>query len=148
MNALYSDGDMTGDLGQFGHLILLHGIYEDTFRSKGHFTRQLSPASSPVILTKGKNGVNPCITQQQRSPLECVEVMNRIASARFSRTSGIELPSMFHFAMARVVLLAPYDGIQSLAKSISLQQPRHPIAHSNASNSEQEVLNWAQQEEV
>lgn len=137
MNALYSDSNMTGDLCQFGHLILLHGVYEDTFRTKGYFTGQISPIAPPILLAEGKIDGLPSKIQQQSS-LAYVEAMNRIAIARINESGGIYTPSMFHLQW-----LAQYywfhSSIQTLANSIAFPQSR---------DIEQEVSRWAQQDEV
>ncbi|KAH6653194.1 hypothetical protein BKA67DRAFT_647148 [Truncatella angustata] len=141
MNVLHLNGEMTGDLGDFGQLILLHGIYEDTIRSRNNF----SPTRSSLILSaKTKREAARSIASQHRTSLEYVEMMNRAAMNDLYQT-GIEPTSVLHLAIARIVLLVPYDSIQMLAKSVASQQPGRMNLPDNAIQAEQAVLHWAQQ---
>ncbi|KAH8196758.1 hypothetical protein TruAng_009077 [Truncatella angustata] len=144
MNVLHLNGEMTGDLGDFGQLILLHGIYEDTIRSRNNF----SPTRSSLILSaKTKREAARSIASQHRTSLEYVEMMNRAAMNDLYQT-GIEPTSVLHLAIARIVLLVPYDSIQMLAKSVASQQPGRMNLPDNAIQAEQAVLHWAQQADL
>ncbi|KAK9771624.1 hypothetical protein SCAR479_11695 [Seiridium cardinale] len=149
VGALYCNRDLPSDLGDFGNLILLHGIYEETFRAKGYCTRQMSPtASSSISMTKNRNEEqNSSTMPQRRSSLECVEAMNRAAVATVHEAGGVEHSTVFHLAVARVVLLAPYDSIQTLAKLTISQHPQHTNLRSDLISAEQVVIQWAQQDE-
>jgi hypothetical protein len=152
VTTLYSFGVVKGDLGDFGHLILLHATYEEAFRSRGYFTRQTSPHSSSASHAIGGENTEGANNSQQRTPLKCVQVCNRAITAHISRAGGEKSLLILHLAMAHVVLLVPYNSIRTLVKSIIKSTSPHATWHTSprrdAASAEQEVLDWAQKDEV
>ena len=89
----------------------------------------------------------------RNASLDCVDVLHWAANATIAQLSGAEHSTVFHLHMSRVVLLAPYDSIQTLALSIAALARNRPTglhipSREEGKEAEQEVLHWAQRDEV
>lgn len=165
VTVLFLEKKVKKDIGQFSSLLLLHGIYEEIKRVQSYLDRPLSswvpslwlhPGSSPA--ESGHGSSPPSDTKAnlavwRNAALDCVDVLHWAANGTIASAAGVEHPTVLHLHLSRVVLLVPYKSIQTLAKSISTLTAGRSTAWSRAEReealrAEQEVVRWAQQDEV
>jgi hypothetical protein len=115
VNTMFLGSEVHADLGDFGRTILLYGLCEEAARAREFFARTLSPHSGQFFL---RNDGHPRL-KSEANALNYVEVLHREETASITRAGSIESPIVLHLHMARLVLLAPYGSIQTLAESIA-----------------------------
>jgi hypothetical protein len=59
------------------------------------------------------------VASWRNASLDCVDVLHWSANGTIARLSGSEHPTVFHLHMSRLVLLAPHESVQVLARSIA-----------------------------
>ncbi|KAH8204431.1 hypothetical protein TruAng_001347 [Truncatella angustata] len=163
VNMLFIEKEMKNDMGGFETLIVLHGIYQEIYRVRSYHERSLASwvpsirwaSQSPPEVhhqsdLESRSAAN--ISNWRNAALDCVDVLHWAANATIAKAAGVEHPNVFHLHFARVVLLAPYQCIQTLATSIAcLRQgalsKENMVSREEAATAEREVLRWAQQDE-
>lgn len=160
MNSLFLNKELKNDTGGFGSLILLHGIYQEVSKVREYHARALSswvPSLQRISQSPSdsrdldiQNAAN--ISNWRNAALDCVDVLHWAANSTIAKAAGVEHPTVLHLHFARVVLLAPYHSIHTLARSIINLKPdsisaNRFISKDEASAAEQDVLRWAQQDE-
>ncbi|KAH8897923.1 hypothetical protein GQ53DRAFT_637340 [Thozetella sp. PMI_491] len=165
VRTLFVEKKVAPNIGEFGRILLLHGVYQELYHVKTYLDRPLSAWIPSAQKKHSENGgaaetplqslqqpPNPSLASWRNASLDCVDVLHWAANGTIARFSGSEHPTVFHLHMSRIVLLAPYEAIQTLARSIaSLAQPRieglqYPTRE-QASTAELEILQWAQRDE-
>ncbi|KAM0817221.1 hypothetical protein AB5N19_03026 [Seiridium cardinale] len=163
VNSLFVDKELKSDTGGLASLLILHGVYQEILKVKGYHARSLSswvpsmqwPSQSPsdshdLRASESEGAFN--ISNWRNAALDCVDILHWSANATIAKAAGIEHPNVLHLHFARVVLLAPYQSIQILARSIiePETQPRsddRPTSRDEVALAEQDILRWAQQDE-
>ncbi|KAK6083912.1 hypothetical protein SCUP515_01608 [Seiridium cupressi] len=163
VNSLFIDKVLKSDTGGLASLLILHGIYQEILKVKGYHARSLSswvpsmqwPSQSPpnshdLRASESEGAFN--ISNWRNAALDCVDILHWSANATIAKAAGIEHPNVLHLHFARVVLLAPYQSIQTLARSIveTYTQPRSNdrlTSRDEVALAEQDILRWAQQDE-
>lgn len=156
------------ELGQFGRLILLHGVFREIFQLKDCFARPLgnwfpsiqqqtpahddqTPSGPPVSDRGGRSLLN----SWRNAGLDCVDVLHWAANGTIALQAGAEHPFVLHLHLSRTILLAPFDQFQVLAHSVikfALAQKNTSTtldaAHrQTAVDAEREILEWAQRDQ-
>ncbi|KAK6079558.1 hypothetical protein SCUP234_05727 [Seiridium cupressi] len=163
VSSLFIDKVLKSDTGGLASLLILHGIYQEILKVKGYHARSLSswvpsmqwPSQSPpnshdLRASESEGAFN--ISNWRNAALDCVDILHWSANATIAKAAGIEHPNVLHLHFARVVLLAPYQSIQTLARSIveTYTQPRSNdrlTSRDEVALAEQDILRWAQQDE-
>ncbi|OCL02292.1 hypothetical protein AOQ84DRAFT_393059 [Glonium stellatum] len=171
LQQIYVEGKVKLDIGEFSRVLLLHGIYQETWEVGRYFRRPLcfwqSSAGRPQIA--GPNDATsiqalsefgrsrwlpeiPTYSSWRNAACDCVDVLHWAANGTIAQLNGAEHPTVFHLHFARTVLLVPYDKIRALAASIALQtqtvsKAPSMVNGSDISEAEHDVLQWAQRDE-
>ena len=92
----------------------------------------------------------PTYSAWRNTALDCVDVLHWAANGMIAQLSGAEHPTVSHLHLSRVILLVPYREIVTLALfSISSAPTAWKCPNrEEAVAAEEEVLRWAQQDEV
>lgn len=164
ISSLFIDKELKHELGGFESLLVLHGIYQEIFKVKDYHARPLSSWVPSLQWTLAspkdvhdqealelQNASN--ISNWRNAALDCVDVLHWAANAIIAKAAGVEHPNVLHLHFARVVLLAPYKSIQTLAKSIMSLKSGSPAncfvgSRDEVAAAEQDILRWAQQDEA
>lgn len=153
------------DLGQFGRVILLHGVYREIFQLKSCFASPLgdwvpsiqqaaaddndSPASPSVSDGGGRSLLN----SWRNAALDCVDVLHWAANGTIALQAGAEHPTVLHLHLSRTVLLAPFDRFQTLADSVvlfaqySTSRALDVASRRKVVDAERDILEWAQRDQ-
>ncbi|CAG9995417.1 unnamed protein product [Clonostachys byssicola] len=156
------------DLGEFGRILLLHGVYHEIYQVKAYFQRPLSNwiptaqhepsvsnlASSPSSSSE-LSGSHQWLSETatfsawRSAALDCVDELHWWANGVIAIQSGTEHPTVHHLHFSRVVLLVPVKEILVLLLSITkdagdVSQQTTPA---NVYMAEQEVIRWAHRDE-
>ncbi|CAG9940364.1 unnamed protein product [Clonostachys rosea f. rosea IK726] len=156
------------DLGEFGRILLLHGVYHEIFQVKAYFQRPLSNwiptaqqepsvsnlASSPSSSSE-LSGSHQWLSETatfaawRSAALDCVDELHWWANGVIAIQSGTEHPTVHHLHFSRVVLLVPVKEILVLLMSITKDAGdiSHQTTPANVYMAEQEVIRWAHRDE-
>ncbi|KAL1874418.1 hypothetical protein VTK73DRAFT_295 [Phialemonium thermophilum] len=165
VHTLFLSRQMKADLGEYSNLLLLHGVYQEIFKVKDFFSRELSTWTPSVPQMGNGSGAAPETTSglalQRHSPFEkwrsaamdCVDVLHWAANGVVAKLQGAEHATVLHLQFSRVVLWSPYEKVQELAAylaSLTESPGRHAgevPSVEGAIQAESEVLQWAQMDE-
>ncbi|KAL1893346.1 hypothetical protein Sste5346_006524 [Sporothrix stenoceras] len=162
------------DIGEFSRIILLHGVYQEIWQVKRYFDRPLSnwmvsapedppsrhgasSASSSMDTASDRQLVTtegPTYSSWRNAACDCVDVLHWAANGMIAQLSGSEHSTVFHLHFSRVVLLTPFEHIQTLARylaSIGNSQYQPDLGslptRSQGLAAERAIIEWAQQDE-
>lgn len=162
VHQIFVDKQVKLDLGEFGRILLLHGVYREISQAKEYLGRTLANWIPSVQQTAGKRSArgdlstnSPPSSQTtfsnwRNAALDCVDVLHWAANGTIAQLAGAEHPTVLHLHFSRVVLLTPYDKIVALARSIASSSQNAPGTSSQEEtlNAERQIINWAQRDEV
>lgn len=163
VHKLFVDRQMKADLGEYSNLLLLHGVFRHIFRIRDDSKRTLytwDPSAQKLSSDDidDDDGSNPspiqrdALTKWQSAAMDCVDVLHWSANSTIGQLSGAEHATVFHLQFSRVVLCSPYERLRVIAEYLgSLTQGRQGGSRwtiEDAVKAENEVLQWAQQDEV
>jgi hypothetical protein len=163
VNALFIDKELKNNSSALGSLIILHGVYQEVLRVKCYHTRPLSswvpsfqwsqspPESHDHSTSNSQNAAT--ISNWRNAALDAVDRIHWSANELIAKAAGVEPFLVGHLHFARVVLLAPYQSIETLAHSLARFQPDtvpelQAISREKAAAAEEDIVRWAQQDEV
>ena len=160
---LFVNKHVQSNLGEFSHIILLHGIYQEISRINSFSNR---PLSSWVPCAGGRRKdeevIQSCnreaeqkgtLSSWRNAALDCVDVLHWDANATIAKLAGAEHPAVLHLHFSRVVLLTPHESIRTLSQLL-VRIAQSPDATSAAAlqmdyvEAGKEVIHWAQRDEV
>lgn len=164
------------DLGEFSRIILLHGVYQEIWQVKRYFDRPLSnwmvsapedppsrhgaSSTSSTMDTASDRHLattseGPTYSSWRNAACDCVDVLHWAANGMIAQLSGSEHSTVFHLHFSRVVLLTPFEHIQTLARYLaSIGDPKYKSdqgqlpTRSQGLAAERATIEWAQQDEV
>lgn len=174
---VFQDKEVKPDIGEFGRIILLHGVYHELYQVRAYFQRpmsmwvpdsasqqQLQPQQYQQTLVSEVDETSPESNQSapwlsetrvfaawRNASLDCVDVLHWWANGVIALQSGMEHPTVFHLHFSRTVLLVPVKEIMLLITSITNQQSSYgheQAAPSAVLEAEKEVIRWAHRDEV
>lgn len=174
ISQIFQQKQVRAEIGEFGRILLLHGVYHELHRVRLYFQRPMSvwtpgsalphhdqPATGADIseAVPGEVGPDsppwlsetPVFAAWRNAALDCVDVLHWWANGIIALQSGIEHPTVFHLHFSRTVLLVPVQEIVLLVTSITNLECSYE--HQEASpntllEAEKEVIRWAHQDEV
>lgn len=157
-NTLFREKQVSRDLGELAHLVLLHQVYREIDQVSQYQRRQLFtwiPRPDYQNNTSAENdGDGTSLVRNFRNAaLDCVDVLHWAAMAKVASLSGAEHPMVLHLHFSRVVLLAPRTALMTLAKSVAASQhllkDQHPTTTKElAAAAEREISEWVLRDEV
>ncbi|CAK7223851.1 hypothetical protein SBRCBS47491_005348 [Sporothrix bragantina] len=164
---LFVEKRIKPDLGEFSRIVLLHGVYQEIWQVKRYFDRPLSnwvlsgpaaPDDRPLLSQSVNSTDGPASSSSyskwRNAACDCVDVLHWGANGMIAQLSGSEHTTVFHLHFSRVVLLTPFDEIQTLARylaSIGGYQSDAGLGplptRSQGLAAERAIIEWAQQDE-
>lgn len=154
MQQLYIDKKLPSDRSEFARILQIHGLFHRQWEVEKYLSDPLSQwtptatkQSTQEILPKEDTVWLPSLTtftRWQNSACDCLDILHWQANATIGKASGLEHPTVLHLHLARIVLLAPYTRIKSLAK-LKLINNRDHWQEKDLRAHEQHVQRWARQ---
>jgi len=154
LKTLYVDKRVPQSVGEFGRILLIHGLFHQTWLVLGWYTSPLN-VWQPHSQAKVNEGTDapvvsrpwaPSITeyaQWRNSACDCLDVLHWRANALIGLAAGREHPTVFFLHLARIVILAPIDSIRIIASASSGVAAFSQTALDEAKN---EVFRWARED--
>ncbi|OQV07725.1 Fungal specific transcription factor domain-containing protein [Cladophialophora immunda] len=117
---LYIDKRLLPGMGEFSHILLIHGLFHRTWevevmvtQSLSHFEPSAQKQASDDLQPKlpiWPPGV-PFFSRWRNAACDCLDLLHWSANATIGAASGIEHPTVLHLHLARIVLLTPLNDI-------------------------------------
>ncbi|KAJ9131365.1 hypothetical protein NKR23_g11750 [Pleurostoma richardsiae] len=165
VHKLFLERQMKADLGEYSNLLLLHGVYQEVFKVKDYFNRELSTwtPSVPELNDAGTSGLETgnasalgrrsTFESWRSAAMDCVDVLHWSANGVVAQLLGAEHATVLHLQFSRVVLWSPYEKVQEIAAYLASLTERSELQDSGGASmeaaiqAESEVLQWAQMDE-
>ncbi|GME47605.1 putative C2H2 transcription protein [Neofusicoccum parvum] len=135
MHRLYVNKKVKTDLGEFSRVLLLHGIFHETWAVAKYHRRSLASwiPSAEKPLPENSNSEsshpsaerslylpeNPLYSKWRNAACDCIDALHWAANATIAQNSGSEHATVFHLHASRTVLLVPFGEIGALARSMA-----------------------------
>lgn len=164
MHRLYVNKKVKADIGEFSRVLLLHGIYHETWAVAKYHRRSLSSwipsAEKPLPESSGNSShpsaerslylpENPLYSKWRNAACDCIDTLHWAANATIAQNSGAEHATVFHLHASRIVLLTPFGEIGALARSMASwannnKHDTQPLPE--LSRLESKVFQWVQRD--
>ncbi|KAG4437325.1 hypothetical protein IFR05_007177 [Cadophora sp. M221] len=157
LELLYKKKTIDSNIGEFGRILLIHGLYHRTWEVARYHKDALSNwipsapgtrAPSPSVSDATTEWLprNPIFSKWRNSACDCLDVLHWSANSQVAQRAGLEHPTILHLHLARLILLTPTATVQSLA-SLIVQNSKSGAALQDASQAQyhedrSEVLRW------
>lgn len=125
---LYIEKRLITGIGDFSQTLLIHALYRRTWEVGDYLRRPLSfwnptarKQSQDAAIPTGSvwlPGI-PTYSKWRNSACDCLDILDWTANGSISMAAGLETPVILHLHAARVILLAPFREIRSLATSLA-----------------------------
>ncbi|KAJ5177863.1 uncharacterized protein N7500_000562 [Penicillium coprophilum] len=135
---LYIEKRVVTGIGEFSHILLIHALYHRMWEVGDYFRRPLSfwnptakKQSCETAIPKGSvwlPGI-PSYSKWRNSACDCLDILHWTASSTIAKAAGFEHPTILHLHAARILLLAPFREIRSLATSLATEKQRWSKRH-------------------
>lgn len=150
LKILYVEKRLLKDTGDFARIILINGLYCQTWDVGTLLNRSLlrwTPSSrkgdaesqdltGPVWLPQ-----IPLYNQWRNAACDCLDVLHWIANSDIAK-AGTENATVLHLHFARVVLLAPYESVRNLTNLLVSESIRHGDPAQRFRTECQQVRKW------
>lgn len=176
MHRLYVNKKVKPDLGEFSRVLLIHGIFHETWAVAKYHRRSLAswiPSAEKPLPEINNNATepngsahctaerslylpeNPLYSKWRNAACDCIDTLHWAANATIAQNSGSEHATVFHLHASRTILLTPFGEIGALARSMASWAR---ASKTNGSAAEQQntaslarqeakVLQWVQQDQ-
>ncbi|KAJ5315452.1 hypothetical protein N7476_005759 [Penicillium atrosanguineum] len=138
VHILYIEKRLVSGIGEFSHILLIHALYHRMWEVGDYFGRPLSfwnptakKQSRETAIPTGSvwlPGI-PSYSKWRNSTCDCLDILHWTANSTVAKAAGMEHPTVLHLHVARLVLLAPFREIRSLATSLATDQMRWSKRH-------------------
>lgn len=125
---MYIEKRLVPTIGEFSHILLVHALYHRMWEVGDYFRRPLSfwnptakKQSRETAIPTGSvwlPGI-PSYSKWRNSACDCLDILHWTANSTIAKAAGFEHPTVLHLHEARIVLLAPFQEIRSLATSLA-----------------------------
>lgn len=150
LKILYVEKRLLKNTGDFSRILLINGLYCQTWDVGALLNRSLlrwTPSSrkgdaesrdltGPVWLPQV-----PLYNQWRNAACDCLDVLHWIANSDIAK-AGTENATVLHLHFARVVLLAPYESVRTLADLLVSENIRHGDPAQRFRTECQQVRKW------
>ncbi|KAJ5654012.1 hypothetical protein N7490_001015 [Penicillium lividum] len=133
VHILYIEKRLVSGIGEFSHILLIHALYHRMWEVGDYFRRPLSfwnptakKQSRETAIPIGSvwlPGI-PSYSKWRNSACDCLDILHWTANSTIAKAAGLEHPTVLHLHAARLVLLAPFREIRSLATSLASNKLR------------------------
>jgi hypothetical protein len=130
---LYIEKRLVSGIGEFSHILLIHALYQRMWEVGDYFRRPLSfwnptakKQSCETAIPTGSvwlPGI-PSYSKWRNSACDCLDILHWTANSTIAKAAGLEHPTVLHLHTARLVLLAPFREIRSLATSLATDRSK------------------------
>lgn len=143
-------------VGEFGIILLIHGLYHRTWEVARYHTDKLSnwiPSipgtrdSSPSPMAIDWLPRNPTFSKWRNTACDCLDVLHWSANSQVAISAGVEHPIVLHLHLARLILLTPVAAIQSFASTLLENAKNGDSSQSQYHEDRVEVLRWVVQDQ-
>ncbi|KAE8146822.1 C2H2 type zinc finger domain protein [Aspergillus avenaceus] len=124
---LYIEKKLVPNIGEFGHILLIHALYHRMWEVGDYFHRPLSfwnptakKQSREAAIPTGSvwlPGI-PSYSRWRNSACDCLDILHWAANSMIAKAAGLEHPTVLHLHEARIILLAPIREIRTLVTSL------------------------------
>lgn len=121
---LYTRKELDLRISEFGRILIIHGIYQETASIKNYFSRPLakwvpthSPPNSEINVANDRDEwlpADPVFSKYRNAACDCLDVLHWAANSQIAAATSFEHPTVLHLHTARLVLLTPFVEIKSL----------------------------------
>ncbi|EKG17521.1 Transcription factor fungi [Macrophomina phaseolina MS6] len=135
LHRLYVHKKVKSNIGEFSRVLLLHGIYHETWAVAKYHRRSLSSwiPSAEKPPPENRNNAesyasaerslylpeSPLYSKWRNAACDCIDTLHWAANATIAQNSGSEHATVFHLHASRIVLLTPFGEISALARSMA-----------------------------
>ncbi|KAB8241519.1 hypothetical protein BDV35DRAFT_384851 [Aspergillus flavus] len=128
---LYIEKKLVANIGEFGHILLIHALYHRMWEVGDYFRRPLSfwnPTAKKqpreAAIPSGSvwlPGI-PSYSRWRNSACDCLDILHWAANSTIAKASGLEHPTVLHLHEARIILLVPFHEIKTLVTSLATEK--------------------------
>ncbi|KAL4802273.1 fungal-specific transcription factor domain-containing protein [Aspergillus unguis] len=140
---LYIEKRLIPDIGEFSHILLIHALYQRMWEVGDHFRRPLSfwnptakKQSRKLAIPSGSVWL-PGIASYSKwrnSACDCLDILHWTANGTIAKANGHEHPTILHLHTSRIILLAPFREIRTLASFLATKKVKW--------EDRQQVIEW------
>ncbi|PYI15567.1 hypothetical protein BO99DRAFT_392290 [Aspergillus violaceofuscus CBS 115571] len=130
---MYIEKRLVPDLGELGHILVIHALYQRMWEVGDYFRRPLSfwnptakKQSRQTAIPSGSvwlPGI-PSYSKWRNSACDSLDILHWAANSTVATAADLRNPTIQHLHSARIVLLAPFREIRSLAHSLVTEKVR------------------------
>ncbi|KAE8165300.1 fungal-specific transcription factor domain-containing protein [Aspergillus tamarii] len=140
---LYIEKKLVTNIGEFGHILLVHALYHRMWEVGDYFRRPLSfwnptAKKQPMEAAIPSGSVwlpgIPSYSRWRNSACDCLDILHWAANSTIAKASGLEHPTVLHLHEARIILLVPFREIKTLVTSLATEKVRW--------SARQQTLEW------
>ncbi|KAJ5356208.1 hypothetical protein N7517_010817 [Penicillium concentricum] len=138
VHILYIEKRVVSGIGEFSHILLIHALYHRMWEVGDYFRRPLSfwnptakKQSCETAIPTGSvwlPGI-PSYSKWRNSACDCLDILHWTANSTVAKAAGFEHPTILHLHAARLLLLAPFREMRSLAISLATEKQRWSKRH-------------------
>ncbi|PYH44603.1 putative C2H2 transcription factor [Aspergillus saccharolyticus JOP 1030-1] len=130
---MYIEKRLVPGLGGLSHILLIHALYQRMWEVGDYFRRPLSfwnpTAEKQSRLTAIPSGSVwlpgiPSYSKWRNSACDSLDILHWAANSTATTAADLRNPTILHLHSARIVLLAPFREIRSLAHSLVTEKFR------------------------
>ncbi|KAI9732449.1 MAG: hypothetical protein M1834_001657 [Cirrosporium novae-zelandiae] len=167
LQTLYVEKKVKPSIGEFSRILLVHALFEETWKIAQYFRRPLSSwvpsAQRPHRSTRHPDPFGaivgddeevswlpsvPIYSKWRNAACDCLDVLHWAANSTIAISSGVEHPTVFHLHIARIVLLVPYAHFHTLAEYVAQSTDFSSGARpDHVTIAEQGALHWVRRDQ-
>lgn len=125
---IYIEKRLISGIGEFSHILLIHALYHRMWEVGDYFRRPLSFWNPTAKKQSRESAIPmgfvwlpgiPSYSKWRNSACDCLDILHWTANSTIAKAAGLEHPTVLHLHASRLVLLAPFREIRSLATSLA-----------------------------
>lgn len=150
LRVLYVEKRLLKNTGDFARVLLIHGLYCQTWDVGTSLSRPLlrwtpssqkGDAESHDLTGPAWLPQIPLYNQWRNAACDCLDVLHWIANSDIAK-AGTENSTVLHLHFARIVLLAPYEAAKRMAELLVAEDVREGGAAERFRRECQQVQKW------
>ncbi|KAJ5832213.1 hypothetical protein N7474_000524 [Penicillium riverlandense] len=125
---IYIEKRLITAIGEFSHILLIHALYHRMWEVGDYFRRPLSFWNPTAKKQSRESAIPtgsvwlpgiPSYSKWRNSACDCLDILHWTANSTIAKAAGLEHPTVLHLHASRLILLAPFREIRSLATSLA-----------------------------
>ncbi|KAJ5587354.1 uncharacterized protein N7459_003119 [Penicillium hispanicum] len=131
VHILYLEKRLVPGIGEFSHVLLIHALFHRMWEVGDYLRRPLSFWNPTAKKQSRETAIPNCsvwlpgipsYSKWRNSACDCLDILHWAANSNIAKAAGRDQPSALHLHAARLVLLAPFREIRSLAIALATNQ--------------------------